>query len=291
MLNHRNTFLAAIAAALCFPASSLAAQVYAAPAPHGAGDCSSPANACSIYTAFGALETGDELILAGERGHLRHRERAADPDARAAAGPRGDRHPRRGGPADAGDLLEREPGHVPPGLDQRPGLHGLRPRSRGPEFHQRQRPGYRRLGRPCAGARDRPERDRLQPRRRPGHHRDGHRHGLHRRRALRRRAVVAEQRARRRHSSCSATTRVETPGHGRSGADRQRRPRGADDRRRDERDRTRWRRRRRGLRRFAQHAGADRSITRTTPPPATRARARRSRPRAQRRTSRRPRSS
>jgi hypothetical protein len=68
MLNHRHTFLAAIAAALCFPASSLAAQVYAAPAPQGAGDCSSPANACSIYTAFGALETGDELILAGDHG-------------------------------------------------------------------------------------------------------------------------------------------------------------------------------------------------------------------------------
>src|SRR5580658_7497172 len=68
MLNHRHTFLAAIAAALCFPASSLAAQVYAAPAPQGAGDCSSPANACSIYTAFGALETGDQLILAGGEG-------------------------------------------------------------------------------------------------------------------------------------------------------------------------------------------------------------------------------
>ncbi len=68
MLTHRHTFLAAIAAVLCFPASSLAAQVYAAPAPHGAGDCSSAANACSIYTAFGALETGDALILAGNEG-------------------------------------------------------------------------------------------------------------------------------------------------------------------------------------------------------------------------------
>jgi hypothetical protein len=35
MLNHRNTLLAALAAALCFPASSLAAQVYAAPARGG----------------------------------------------------------------------------------------------------------------------------------------------------------------------------------------------------------------------------------------------------------------
>jgi hypothetical protein len=62
------TALASALAALCFPAASLAAQLYAAPTPQGIGDCSSAADACGIYTAMQTAQTGDELILAGNEG-------------------------------------------------------------------------------------------------------------------------------------------------------------------------------------------------------------------------------
>jgi hypothetical protein len=61
--------LTTLAVALCFPATSLAAQsLYAAPSPQGAGNCSSPANACGLTTAFADTQTGDQLILAGNGG-------------------------------------------------------------------------------------------------------------------------------------------------------------------------------------------------------------------------------
>jgi hypothetical protein len=55
-------------AALCFPAASLAAQLYAAPTAQGAGDCASAADACPLPTAMIAAHTGDEIILAGNEG-------------------------------------------------------------------------------------------------------------------------------------------------------------------------------------------------------------------------------
>lgn len=49
-------------------AQALAATRYAAPSTQGSGDCSSPANACTLATAVSGSSQGDTVILAGDQG-------------------------------------------------------------------------------------------------------------------------------------------------------------------------------------------------------------------------------
>jgi hypothetical protein len=52
----------------CAPAIAQAAQRWAAPSAQGTGDCSSPADACTLEKALSGAATGDEIVLAGDAG-------------------------------------------------------------------------------------------------------------------------------------------------------------------------------------------------------------------------------
>jgi hypothetical protein len=52
----------------CAPSMAQAAQRFAAPSAQGSGNCSSPADACTLEKALSGAATGDELVLAGNAG-------------------------------------------------------------------------------------------------------------------------------------------------------------------------------------------------------------------------------